>query len=307
MVTAQYPEGIREAVATSRVGNAPAAHIAQPATVRLESVSALSFGGLGALATREGGQQSSLIVPSALAYDPISRSAVVLDTAGAKLVFVPLDGSTIGTRPLPVSTASDVLIDAVSGTALVVDQASASVYGVTPNEVRSLAVPSLRQVPRGSRFDFDDSTREVVLADRFSLASVRVADASPVIPAGPSASRPSQASKTPITIIRGNDVAVFSENVDQPLIVGGFGTLIDIRDSARAGDTLWMLVSEREGERVVRNLVRVDLRTGDSQKSRIDISIPGDMTRLLAPISSQAVVILDGTQTEMRIRTAQFA
>jgi hypothetical protein len=297
-VAAYYPDGrassrSAQIVALDRVlKSAPDIAPGRARTI-LEAPIGNGAGQLGRL----GGDEGATQLPPSFAIDEPRGRILVLDAAKERLAVFE-DGRIASALNVGSTTASDVVTDS-EGSAFVLDQAKDKLIELTGRDRRSWSSVGTRHHGRGARIEHNEAT-----------ATTYVRDASqgrllPLVRRGDVVDRKDRASRARdgVPTSRG-DLAVEADR--QHVTYGNIGDRsvgyrVDFSDEVLdAGETvvdgkgtIWSLVGvyRSDAGRAATMLVSVDPHTGKSHMTEVATSVPGDVTRRLAPADEGAVVL----------------
>jgi hypothetical protein len=271
------------------------------------SLAVLPYGGDSGAVGRRIGNQAATIVPSSIGYDPQLDEAIISDPVNGRLVFVALSPGSAQSRTvaLPSHSFDDVLVNPENSVVYAIDQSRGQLYRVEGSRVSVISSPDLRTVPLGLRVGLEANSDTVFwpdLATR-SLRGVAKDGATSSLPPT-NVARSSQ----PISIVEDGKITIASFGERSVLVVDGLPDILDVRDIVTDPyGQIWMLVGYLQDRTVHRALVLLDPNNGTARYTQVDVSVPGDMTRLLAPREAGSVLLLDGDDTSSRVRSINFS
>jgi hypothetical protein len=263
------------------------------------SIANLALGGPAGLGVR-GGNESARELPPSFAIDTMRNKLVVLDAVNARLVSVGLHNGSVAKLPLAngSTTASDVVIDA-SGTAYVLDQTNDTLIKVSNGSQTVVSAIGATGI-LGSRLAQDSATQTTYFRDVEQGAFLPLLDHGRRVSAADRrakrrAGMPTKAGDLAAEV-DGNTVVFGFAGADPR----GFGVsfddrVLDASDVVADDDgVVWSLIGvyQASTDSAAVHLVRLDPETGAARMISVGASVPGDVTRRLAP-AGHGVVLLE--------------
>lgn len=251
---------------------------------------------LGASDAREGARQ----LPAAFVTDAAGRTITVLDTLKSRIVHATKDGVQEATKLANGTTTATDIVRGRKGSLLVLDQARDEVVDVTSTKQRAAGGVGTRKHDRGARLAFDAASDTIFVSDatqgrflpllkqgRKTTSRERSDQAADGAPTSIGALAAQVDGSSVVFGLDANRNSGYRVTFEEP-VLDATEVVVD-----RAG-VIFGLVGVVKGSGAGMYLVSVDPVTGASTATPVPVSLPGDVTRRLAP-ADDGVVLMNGT------------
>lgn len=244
-----------------------------------------------------GSDEGPEVGPASIAYD--NGTVYVLDSANRRVLGFDKQGKSRRPIAVPAALASDILIDPLDSSVVVVSQLEDKLYRVKKNgTVQSLPLGLNRKLIYPTKFRYDAGLGTLLAEDAVRQNRPRAVGqhgTPETVSAEQTESDPqvlSEAAGNHIRLGFDTDPQVFDVRFDKPIFC--------IEEAlADSNGIIWVLFT-LEGDYRVRRLVRVDTSTGLAETAETDVWFSFDATRHMA-LTEEGVVVFAGDEEEGRI------